>query len=72
MAKDDWELWIDDTNTVSPEEINRLEKELPPIPAERKRIAEARMEEIYRKFFEENVDDKARRLFGASQRSARQ
>ena len=53
MAKDDWELWIDDTNTASPEEIKRLEKELPPIPAERKRMAEARMEEIRRNFFEE-------------------
>ena len=56
MAKDDdWELWIDDRNTASPEEIARLEKELPPIPAERKQLAEVRMEEIYRKFFEEDA-----------------
>ena len=47
MAKDDdWELWIDDRNTASPEEI---------APAERKQLAEVRMEEIYRKFFEEDA-----------------
>lgn len=50
MAKDDWELWIDDTNTASPEEIKRLESAIPP---EQLREFEAKIKAIAERAFDE-------------------
>ena len=44
----EFEVWFDDTKTLSPKELEELEKELPPIPEERIRRAKKKIDEICR------------------------